>query len=324
MTDGWTDKRRRTILNLLVHSPKGTVLLKSIDASHIAKTADRIFKMIDEVVEEIEEDNVVQVVTDNASNYKVVGEMLMVKRKKLYWTPCAAHCIDLMLEEFEKKIPIHADTIYKGYFLNPQLDYAPGFTVDLEVRNGLFDAIGRMMPNIQDQSKIVVQMDCFTNKRGFFGKPLVLTTVNQKTPADWWDFFGDETLELKRFALRVLSLTCSSSGCDVHTKRRNKLKQKTMNDVVFVMANSKLSKKKQAKKGVELTIDDIPSDDEWIVEHNNEDEDYLDGPEGDEDDLMREILGEDIGEDIDDVEENEDETPLEDNYREFDVNDLLN
>ncbi|KAF1885331.1 hypothetical protein Lal_00029220, partial [Lupinus albus] len=395
MTDGWTDKRRRTILNFLVHIPKGTIFLKSIDASHIAKTVDRIFKMIDEVVEEIGEDNVVQVVTDNASNYKAAGEMLMAKRKKLYWTPCAAHCIDLMLEEFEKKIPIHADTIYKewkatkfarthdgrliedvmidekplmgliyeamdqakekiqsaynsledrwdrqlhrplhaaGYFLNPQLHYVPGFTVDLEVRNGLFDAIGRMVPDIQDQSKIAVQMDRFTNKRGFFGKPLALATVNQKTPADWWDFFGDETPELKRFALRVLSLTCSSSGCErnwsafemVHTKRRNKLKQETMNDVIFVMANSKLSKKKQARKGVELTIDDIPSDDEWIVEHNNEDEDHLDSPEGDGDDLMREILGEDVGEDIDDVEENEDEAPLEDDYREFDVNDLLN
>jgi len=38
----------------------------------------------------------------------------MQKRKKLYWTPCAAHCIDLMLEDFEKKIPLHHDTIANG------------------------------------------------------------------------------------------------------------------------------------------------------------------------------------------------------------------
>ncbi|KAF1883279.1 hypothetical protein Lal_00030385, partial [Lupinus albus] len=74
ITDGWSDKRRRTILNFLVHSPKGTIFLKSIDASHIAKTTNRICKMIDEVVEEVEEDNVVQVVT----------KLLMEKRKKLY------------------------------------------------------------------------------------------------------------------------------------------------------------------------------------------------------------------------------------------------
>lgn len=114
MTDGWTDTRRRTILNFLVNSPKGTVFLKSIDASHISKTAEAIFKMLDEVVQEIGEENVVQVVTDNAANYKAAGELLMAKRKKLYWTPCAAHCIDLMLEDFEKKVPIHKETIPKG------------------------------------------------------------------------------------------------------------------------------------------------------------------------------------------------------------------
>lgn len=70
--------------------------------------------MIDDVVEEIGEENVVQVVTDNAANYKAAGELLMEKRPHLYWTPCAAHCIDLMLEDFEKKIPLHTDAISKG------------------------------------------------------------------------------------------------------------------------------------------------------------------------------------------------------------------
>jgi len=114
MTDGWTDRRRRTILNFLVNSPKGTVFLKSIDASDICKTTDKIFRMMDDVVEEVGEENVIQVVIDNAANYKATGELLMQKRKKLYWTPCAAHCIDLMLEDFEKKIPLHHDTIANG------------------------------------------------------------------------------------------------------------------------------------------------------------------------------------------------------------------
>ncbi|KAF1896197.1 hypothetical protein Lal_00027263 [Lupinus albus] len=114
MTDGWTDKRRRTILNFLVNSPKGTVFLKSIDASHFSKTADRVFRMTDEIVEEVGEENVVQIVTDNAANYKAVGELLMRKRMKLYWTPCVAHCIDLMLEDFEKNILIHKETIEHG------------------------------------------------------------------------------------------------------------------------------------------------------------------------------------------------------------------
>ncbi|KAJ6949447.1 hypothetical protein NC651_003489 [Populus alba x Populus x berolinensis] len=38
----------------------------------------------------------------------------MEKRKSLFWTPCAAHCIDLILEDFEKKLKVHQVTIAKG------------------------------------------------------------------------------------------------------------------------------------------------------------------------------------------------------------------
>ena len=59
--------------------------------------------MLDEVLDRVGEENVVQLVIDNATNYKLAREMLMQKRKCLFWTPCATHCLDLMLEDFEKK-----------------------------------------------------------------------------------------------------------------------------------------------------------------------------------------------------------------------------
>lgn len=114
MSDGWSDRKRRSICNFLVNSPKGTVFLSSIDTSDISKTTDKVLEMLDVVVEQVGEENVVQVVTDNAANYKAAGEKLMEKRTKLYWTPCAAHCIDLMLEDLEKKIKVHNVTIAKA------------------------------------------------------------------------------------------------------------------------------------------------------------------------------------------------------------------
>ena len=51
---------------------------------------------------EIGEDNVIQLVTDNAANCKKAGELLMMKQTKLYWTPCADHRIDLMMEDIGK------------------------------------------------------------------------------------------------------------------------------------------------------------------------------------------------------------------------------
>ena len=62
-----------------MNSPKGTVFLYSLDISDISKTADKVLKMLDDVVNFVGEENVVQVITDNAANYKAVGELLMQK-----------------------------------------------------------------------------------------------------------------------------------------------------------------------------------------------------------------------------------------------------
>ena len=50
-------------------------------------------------VDEVGEENIVQFVTDNEASFKAAGHMLMEKRKHLFWSPCAAHCIDLILED---------------------------------------------------------------------------------------------------------------------------------------------------------------------------------------------------------------------------------
>jgi len=63
-------------------------------------------------VEEIGEENVIQVITDNRINYVLADKLLEEKRPHLYWTPCVAHCIDLMLENIEK-LPLIKKTIQR-------------------------------------------------------------------------------------------------------------------------------------------------------------------------------------------------------------------
>ncbi|CAN1187329.1 hypothetical protein LINPERHAP2_LOCUS38673, partial [Linum perenne] len=77
-------------------------------------------------------------------------------------------------------------------------------------------------------------------------------------------------------------LTCSASGCErnwsvferVHSKKRNRLLQKKMNGIVYVMYNSKLLRRQA--KDIEHVFDEIDSDDEWLAgedgEVENEDE----------------------------------------------------
>ena len=47
-------------------------------------------------------ENVVHVITNNASNCVGAGKLIMEKYNKIYWTPCAAHCLDLMLHDLAK------------------------------------------------------------------------------------------------------------------------------------------------------------------------------------------------------------------------------
>lgn len=54
LSDGWSDMRNRSLINFVVNNPHGTVFLKSIDASNAIKDANLMFKLLDDVVEEVQ------------------------------------------------------------------------------------------------------------------------------------------------------------------------------------------------------------------------------------------------------------------------------
>lgn len=102
MSDGWTDKRGRHLINFLVNSPEGTFFLESVDASSEVHDARMLADLLHKRIDDIGKDHVVQVITDNGANYKAAGKILMERMPTLFWTPCAAHCLDLMLEDIGK------------------------------------------------------------------------------------------------------------------------------------------------------------------------------------------------------------------------------
>ncbi|KAL4300407.1 uncharacterized protein LOC107607456 [Arachis ipaensis] len=79
MVDGWTDRCRHTLINFLIYCPKGTIFLKLVDTSHVSKTADTLFKLLRDVVLFVGPENVIHVVTDNATNYVATGRLLESK-----------------------------------------------------------------------------------------------------------------------------------------------------------------------------------------------------------------------------------------------------
>nr|XP_009778323.1 PREDICTED: uncharacterized protein LOC104227719 [Nicotiana sylvestris] len=68
---------------------------------------------LNKLVDDVGKENVVQMITDNGSNFVNAGKRIMETRPHVYWTPCVAHCIDLMLEDIGK-LKIHQETLKKA------------------------------------------------------------------------------------------------------------------------------------------------------------------------------------------------------------------
>ncbi|XP_039118856.1 uncharacterized protein LOC120254989 [Dioscorea cayenensis subsp. rotundata] len=103
MGDGCTDQRQRTFINFLVYCPTGISFVKSVDASDILKDATNLCNLFMEIIEWVGLDNVVHLVTDNVSNYVAAGRLIHEKYDHIYWSPCAAHCLNLILKDIGKR-----------------------------------------------------------------------------------------------------------------------------------------------------------------------------------------------------------------------------
>ncbi|KAH0670639.1 hypothetical protein KY290_026070 [Solanum tuberosum] len=105
MMDKWTARNGKMVINVLVNSPRGSVFLESYDASDSSTDSNKMFNLFEKTIMKIGKENVVQVVTDNASENKKAGNMLKGVFPHIFWTPCAAHCINLMFGDIFKEAP---------------------------------------------------------------------------------------------------------------------------------------------------------------------------------------------------------------------------
>ncbi|KAF7119637.1 hypothetical protein RHSIM_Rhsim13G0053900 [Rhododendron simsii] len=163
--------------------------------------------------------------------------------------------------------------------------YDASFEADEEVRLGLYTVIERMYPGIQARLKLDAQMDKFHNAVGMFGCfgiDMAVITREKKQPGLWWESYGGSCKELQELATRVLSLTCSATGCErnwstfqhIHSKKRNRLEAQRLNALVFVKYNLtlELRQKKREENGDAydpICLSDMESDDEWITERED-------------------------------------------------------
>ncbi|XP_038702723.1 uncharacterized protein LOC119999300 [Tripterygium wilfordii] len=97
MTDAWTNRKRRSIMNLCVHRREGIPFISSREDSDASHTGTYIFDYVDKCIEDVGPEKVVQVVTGNASNNMAAASLMEKKRPS-----CAAYTVNLMLEAIDK------------------------------------------------------------------------------------------------------------------------------------------------------------------------------------------------------------------------------
>ncbi|CAN6248434.1 unnamed protein product [Urochloa humidicola] len=111
-------------------------------------------------------------------------------------------------------------------------------------------------------------------------------------PAKWWGNYGTQVPTLQKMAIRILSLTSSSSGCErnwscfegIHTKKRNKLTCERVEQLVFVRFNT-LHTKKKAKAKKNSNVDPLVATDAtcaqgWMVDVGDDDNSDVDAVTG--------------------------------------------
>ncbi|PWA84533.1 hypothetical protein CTI12_AA157980 [Artemisia annua] len=79
-------------------SAKGPMFIKAVNCMGETKSKEFIANLMQEVINEIGDQNVVQIITDNAANCKGAGEIIEGLYPHIYWTPCVVHTLNLALK----------------------------------------------------------------------------------------------------------------------------------------------------------------------------------------------------------------------------------
>ncbi|XP_012844773.1 PREDICTED: uncharacterized protein LOC105964816 [Erythranthe guttata] len=360
MGDDWIDIRQRFLINFLVYCPKGISFIKYVDASDICTNADTLCNLCDDIVEWVGPRNVVHMVTDNGANYKAAGSRLMEKYQFIFWSPCAAHCVNLIFKDvgdmptvqslavlaskvtvfvYNHKFALNwlrnrkrwreiirpGTTRFATTFIALQSLYAhnddlqalvvsPDYKQYLKMQKGrevkqiVLDEIFwnnclvivrvmtplirllRLSDTDEKPSMAYYLNPAFQyDKSAFCTEPEIMGGVLNIMffiiffkIDEWWRLFGFDAPNLQKLAIKILSQTASSSGCErnsnvferIHTKKRNILEHNRLNDLVYDHYNLRLKNRLVVSKRSYDPVDyeSIEKTEFWIVENEEEGE----------------------------------------------------
>jgi hypothetical protein len=94
VSDGWTNVRNQHLINILGVSTTGVVLLGAHDSSSVMASSQNIANILLKTIDEVGPTDVIQVITDNAANYKGAGKIIERKYTHIFWSGCLVHTLN--------------------------------------------------------------------------------------------------------------------------------------------------------------------------------------------------------------------------------------
>lgn len=167
LVDRWMDRTGSGVINFFVYCPRGTMFLKSVDLSEISESPEGLLSLFDSIVQEVGLKNIVNFVTDTSPLFKAAGILLVKKYKTFFSSVCAAHCVELILEEIEKMEEVKevvgkakriVQFIYNDVWVQNQIKKRSGGREIIQLASSRYFSIFLTLQNIFSLKNHICQM----------------------------------------------------------------------------------------------------------------------------------------------------------------------
>ncbi|XP_060200771.1 uncharacterized protein LOC132629044 [Lycium barbarum] len=200
-SDGWSDVKRRPLINIMAASSGGPIFLNSINSSGIVKDGDYVANLFVKAIEGVGSENVVQVITDNASNMKLAGSIVEQSFPHIFWTPCVVHCLNLALKSMCQ--PSEKSTHYKNckwmVELISQMNNLKNFVVNHDIAHSIFKKYSDLCMLRVAETRFashIIMADRFQKVKKFLEQMVM--------DDEWKHYKGDKVIEAKTRDIKSL------------------------------------------------------------------------------------------------------------------------
>ncbi|KAJ4886805.1 Target SNARE coiled-coil homology domain protein [Raphanus sativus] len=253
--EGW-------ILSAAAKSEEGREVEKTVSSAAFWKKVQYVLKSVDPVMQVI---RMVGHAGERLSLPYAYGYMCRAKMaiKSVHGDDARKYGPFWRVIDYHWNSLFHHPLYVAAYFFNPAYRYRSDFMAHSEVVRGVNECIVRLEPDNARRITALMQIPEYTSAKGDFGTELAIGTRTELDPAAWWQQHGISCLELQRVAVRILSHTCCSVGCEpkwsvydqVNGESQSRFVRKSRRDAAYVHYNLRL-REKQLKRRMHDDDDD--------------------------------------------------------------------